>query len=102
MKSEQDMEEEGTFLKGALGALANLANDIEKQRLEAHVLETKLAGLRSEVYKIADEIVNYFGLEGDKPSSEEWTEAEKKEIAREEAEFDARTDAESDEIRRGN
>jgi len=102
MKSEQDMEEEGTFLKGALGALQNLASDIEKQRLEAHVLETKLIGLRAEAYKIADEIVKYYGLEGEQPSSKEWTKEEMEEIRREEAELDAQIEADNEEMERVN
>jgi len=96
MKSEQDAEEEGTFLKGALGALANLASDIEKQRLEAHLLENKLVGLRAEAYKIRGEIERYFGLEGEQPSSKEWTKEEMEEIRREEAEFDAQAEEESE------
>ena len=62
--NEQEAEEQGTFLKGALGALENLAHDIEKQRLEVHVLENKLAELRSETYKIRGQINDYFGKEG--------------------------------------
>ena len=102
MKSEQEAEEQGTFLKGALGALQNLASDIEKQRLEAHVLENKLVGLRAEAYKIADEIVKYFGTEGDKPSSEEYTEEESAELEREERNFNALSKKEKEEIKRGN
>ena len=102
MNSEEEAEEQGTFLKGALGALQNLGSDIEKQRLEAHVLENKLVGLRAEVYKIADEIVKYFGLEGEEPSAKELTKAEKEQIALEEAQFDAYTDEEKEEIKRGN
>lgn len=102
MKSEQDAEEEGTFLKGALGALANLASDIEKQRLEAHVLETKLAGLRAEVCKIVDEIVKYFGLEGEEPSSKELTNEQKYVKALKEEAFDELTETEKEEIMRGN
>jgi len=80
MNSEQEAEEQGTFLKGALGALQNLASDIEKQRLEAHVLENKLVGLRAEAYKIRAQIRDYFGLE----------------------EFDTLTKEEQEEIKRGN
>ena len=62
MKSEQDMEEEGTFLKGALGALQNLGSDIEKQRLEAYMIGNKLIGLREETKKIRNQINAYFGV----------------------------------------
>ena len=102
MNSEEEAEEQGTFLKGALGALQNLGSDIEKQRLEAHVLETKLIGLRAEVYKIADEIVKYFGLEEQNSYTKEWTKEEKDEYRREEEQADAQREAELDEIKRGN
>jgi len=101
MMSEQEMEEQGTFLKGALGALRNLANDIEKQRLEAHLLETKLVGLRSEVYKIADQIEKYFGLEDSKDTSGALTEEEMKEIADEEHNDEMRFPEEIEEEKEG-
>ena len=78
--NEQEAEEQGTFLKGALGALANLASDIEKQRLQAYLLENHLVCLKAEAYKIREEIEKYFGLE----------------------EFDTLTKEEQDEIKRGN
>ena len=64
MNAEEEAEEQGTFLKAALGALANLAGEIEKQRLEAHVLENKLVLLRGEAYKIREQIRDYFGMGG--------------------------------------
>ncbi len=76
--NEQEAEEQGTFLKGALGALENLANDIEKQRLEAHVLENKLVGLREETKKIRNQINAYFGV----MNFNTLTKAEKEEIKR--------------------
>ncbi len=62
--NEQEAEEQSTFLKGALGALRNLADDIEKQRLEVFVVANKLKTLRQEAYKIHNEIGQYFGMEG--------------------------------------
>jgi len=62
--NEDKAMEQGTFLKGALGALEDLASDIEKQRVEAHVLENKLVLLRAEAYKIRAQIRAYFGMEG--------------------------------------
>ena len=62
--NEQEAEEQGTFLKGLLGALDGLASDVEKQRLEAHLLENKLVLLRGEAYRISGEVAKYFNLEG--------------------------------------
>jgi len=102
MNSEEDAEEQGTFLKGALGALQNLANDIEKQRLEAHLLENKLVGLRAEAYKIRAQIRDYFGLEGEEPSSKTLTNAQKFVKALKEEAFDELSEQEKEEIKRGN
>jgi len=102
MMCEEEAEEQGTFLKGALGALANLASDIEKQRLEAHVLENKLVGLRAEAYKIRAQIRDYFGMEGDKPSAKAPTNAQKYVKALKEEAFDELSEEEKEETRRGN
>jgi len=102
MLSESEMEAQGTFLKGALGALHNLSSDIEKQRLEVHVLENKLIGLGLEVDKISNEIEKYFGLEGELPSSKELSNAQKYVKALEEEAFDELSEQEKEEIKRGN
>ena len=84
MLSEQEVEEQGTFLKGAIGALRSLSSDIEKQRLEAHLLENKLLGLERELNTISDKIQDYFGTQDCKDTSGALTEEEMKEIADEE------------------
>lgn len=100
--NEQEAEEQGTFLKGALGALANLASEIEKRRSEACLLNLKLSSLVSETYKIREEIEKYFGLEGDKPSSKTLTNAQKYVKALKEEAFDELSEEEKEEIKRGN
>ena len=100
--NEQEAEEQGTFLKGALGALENLAHDIEKQRLEAHLLENKLVGLKAEAYKIRGEIEKYFGLEGKQPSAKILSNGQKYVKALKEEAFDELSEEEKEEIKRGN
>ena len=82
--NEKEAEEQGTFLKGAIGALETLASDIEDVRLDAHVLEMNLVARRREAHKIRDQIKAYFGTQDCKDTSGALTEEEMKEIADEE------------------
>ena len=100
--NEQEAEEQGTFLKGALDALRNLANDLEKQRLEAWVQHTKLVLLRNETRKISDQISEYFGLEGNESSAKKLSNGQKFVKALKEEAFDELSDKEKEEIKRGN
>ena len=62
--NEQEAEEQGTFLKGAFGALEDLACDIEAQRLSAYVIEKRLTNLVIDTRKISKQIEDYFGRGG--------------------------------------